>query len=154
VRPEAHARYDACERTYQYRIIIEKDPFLLKQAYYYRKPMRLNALNEAASCLVGMHDFQAFSKVKTDVNHYFCQINSANWQLEGSVYCFNISADRFLRGMVRAIVGTLLLVNEEKLEVSEIEQIILSRDRKKAGRSVPPEGLFLIKVEYPLEIFI
>jgi len=154
VRPDTHARYDACQRTYQYRIIGEKDPFQLKQAYHYRKAMRLDALNEAASCLVGSHDFQAFSKVKTDVNNYFCRINHVNWQLDESVYCFNIRADRFLRGMVRAIVGTLLLVNEKKLDVSDIGQIILSRDRQKAGRSVPPEGLFLMKVEYPAEIFI
>jgi tRNA pseudouridine38-40 synthase len=153
VLPEAHARYDACQRTYQYRIIHEKNPFQQKQAYYYRKPMRLDALNEAAACLIGRHDFQAFSKVKTDVNNYFCQINHASWQLNESVYCFNISADRFLRGMVRAIVGTLLLVNEEKMDVSDIEQIILSRDRQKAGRSVPPEGLFLMKVEYPAKIY-
>ncbi|MDZ7607953.1 MAG: tRNA pseudouridine(38-40) synthase TruA [Cyclobacteriaceae bacterium] len=154
VHPEAHARFDACQRTYQYRIIGEKNPFQRKQAYHYRKSMRLDALNEAASYLIGKHDFQAFSKVKTDVNNYFCQINQSSWQLNESVYCFNISADRFLRGMVRAIVGTLLLVNEEKLDVMDIEQIILSRDRQKAGRSVPPEGLYLMKVEYPAEIFI
>ncbi len=154
VHSEAHARYDACQRTYQYRIIHEKNPFLQKQAYHYSKPIRLDALNDATSCLIGRHDFQAFSKVKTDVNNYFCQINLANWQLNESVYCFNISADRFLRGMVRAIVGTLLLVNEEKFDVSDIEQIILSRDRQKAGRSVPPEGLFLMKVEYPAKIYI
>jgi len=154
VRPDAHARYDASRRSYQYRINGEKNPFQLNQAYHYRKPMRLDVLNEAASRLIGRHDFQAFSKVKTDVNHYFCRIDRAEWLLEDSVYCFTISADRFLRGMVRAIVGTLLLVNEGKLKVAEIEQIIQSRDRQKAGRSVPPEGLFLMKVEYPAEIFI
>lgn len=154
VVPEAHARYDACRRTYQYRIVCEKDPFRLKQAYYYHRPVRLDILNEAAARLVGRYDFQAFSKVKTDVNNYFCQIDHASWQWNGSVYCFNISADRFLRGMVRAIVGTLLLVNEEKLKVLDIEQIMMSRDRKKAGRSVPPEGLFLMKVEYPTEIYL
>ncbi len=154
VRDDAHARYDATKRTYQYRLIREKDPFLLKEAYIYRKELRLDLMNEAIALLIGKHDFQAFSKVRTNVNHYICDIFDAQWKQEGALSCFNISADRFLRGMVRAIVGTLLMINEGKLQISDLLRILESKDRRVAGGAVPADGLYLMQVSYPKDVFI
>jgi tRNA pseudouridine38-40 synthase len=154
VNADASARYNAQERTYQYRITRKKNPFVEKLAWHYFKPADSKTMNKAASLLLGEHDFESFSKVKTDVNHFVCEIKKAVWEESNDTLEFTITANRFLRGMVRAIVGTLLDVGSGKITVSEFQSIIKSRDRKKAGANVPPYGLYLTKVKYPKSIFI
>ena len=111
-------------------------------------------MNEAAAFLLGEHDYECFSKVKTEVNHFLCEIKKAEWKKDGDLLVFTITANRFLRGMVRAIVGTLLNVGNGKTSMKEFQLIIQSRDRKKAGANVPPYGLYLTKVKYPSNVFI
>jgi tRNA pseudouridine38-40 synthase len=154
VRDEGHARYSAIQRTYQYRITLKKDPFLSGQALHYLKPLNVSTMNEASALLVGVHDFKSFSKVKTDVNNFVCHVNSARWKKRKHGLIFTISANRFLRGMVRAIVGTLLEVGEGKLLVQKFKEIINNKDRRDAGPNVAPHGLFLVEVKYPANIFV
>jgi tRNA pseudouridine38-40 synthase len=154
VKPDTSARYDAVERTYQYRITLTKNPFLEGLAWHYFKETDIQTMNKAAALLVGEHDFECFSKVKTNVNHFRCDIKKAYWEQEGDKLEFTITANRFLRGMVRAIVGTLLDAGSGKITLKEFETIIKSKDRKKAGANVPPHGLYLVKVKYPTSIFI
>jgi tRNA pseudouridine38-40 synthase len=154
VKPDAHARYDARERTYEYHLTTKKNPLLVGRAYYCFKPLDFEKMNAAAALLTGEHDFECFSKVKTDVNHFICDLKLARWNQKGDLWVFTISANRFLRGMVRAIVGTLLEVGSGKMTVNQVKQILESRDRKKAGMNVPPEGLYLMSVKYPREIFL
>lgn len=153
VIPEAHARFDALSRAYEYLIIKQKDPFRQNEAYVYPWDVNLDLLNEAAAILIGKHNFESFSKVKTQVNHFNCEIYNAGWQQVDDTVVFHVKADRFLRGMVRAITGTLLMVNEGKIKLTEIREILESRDRTKAGRSVPSEGLYLSEITYPNHIF-
>lgn len=156
VTPDAHARYSAVKRSYIYKICPYKDPFARGQSYQLYKKLDTDKMNEAAGTLLGENDFTSYSKVKTSVNNFFCNVFEAKWveRKETGILEFHISANRFLRGMVRALVGTLLQVGENKITAREFEQILAVKDRKKAGRSVPAEGLFLSKVEYPEEIFI
>lgn len=154
VKPDANARFDAMERTYHYRITRKKNPFLEGLAWHFFKPVDLQTMNEAAALLLGEHDFECFSKVNTDVNHFLCNIKKAEWKEEGQRLEFTITANRFLRGMVRSIVGTLLDVGTGKTSMKEFQAIIQSRDRKRAGANVPPQGLYLIKVKYPARIFV
>lgn len=152
VAPDAHARFDACKRSYEYRISLRKNPFLREYSYHYRQLPDVSTMNKAAELLLNYTDFQSFSKVKTEVKHFFCQIYQAKWSQEGDLLIFSISADRFLRGMVRAIVGTLLDVGLQKLNLDDFEKVIQNRDRKHAGWAVPPQGLFLTEVLYPFEL--
>ena len=154
VKDDAHARFDATERTYHYRITKIKNPFLDGLALHYFKKVDVSKMNEAAALMIGVHDFESFSKVKTDVNNFTCDIKKASWKEDGDRIEFTITANRFLRGMVRAVVGTLLDVGTGKLSVAEFKKIIASRDRKKAGLNVPPHGLFLSHVKYPGKIFL
>jgi tRNA pseudouridine38-40 synthase len=154
VKPEASARYDAIERTYQYRITTVKDPLLNGLALCYFKPLHVPTMNRAAALLCGEHDFQCFSKVKTDVNHFICRIKKASWKKQKHTLIFTITANRFLRGMVRAIVGTLLDVGTGKITLNDFEQIIQSKDRKQAGANADPHGLYLVKVTYPKSVFL
>jgi len=154
VKPEASARYSAIARTYRYRITRVKDPLETGRAFFCHKPLDTALLNEAAALLLGEHDFEAFSKVKTDVNHFRCTVKKAQWRQVGHVLVFTITANRFLRGMVRAIVGTLLDVGSQKITVRDFEHIIKSRNRKNAGMNVPPEGLYLHRVTYPSHLFL
>lgn len=154
VHDEAHARFDATQRKYQYRIVNQKTPFLKGQTHFFNKPLDIPTMNAAASLLVGGEkDFECFSKVKTEVNNFMCTIEKAEWKVDGRMLIFEVSANRFLRGMVRAIVGTLLEVGEGKISVDQFAEIIESKDRTKAGRSAPAEGLFLTEVSYPQSIF-
>ncbi len=153
VREDAHARYQAIERSYQYKITRAKDPLLVGYAYYFFRELDVSAMEQASALLRGEQDFECFSKVKTDVNHFICDIRQATWNQKGDVLVFTISANRFLRGMVRAIVGTLLDVGTGKLSVKQFQEIIKSKDRKKAGMNAPPEGLYLTQVKYPRSIF-
>lgn len=154
VKPDASARYDAIARSYEYHITTVKDPLLIGLALHYFKPVNIQTMNRAAALLRGEHDFECFSKVKTDVNHFLCNIKRAAWKQEGNRLVFTITANRFLRGMVRAIVGTLLDVGTGKISVQDFKQIISSKDRKKAGANVDPHGLYLVQVKYPKSVFI
>lgn len=154
VKPEANARFDAVERTYDYRITRKKNPFLEGLAWHYFRPVDVQTMNKAAALLIGEHDFECFSKVHTDVNHFLCNIKKAGWKEDGEMLEFTITANRFLRGMVRSIVGTLIDVGSGKTSMKEFQSIIHSRDRKKAGPNVPPQGLYLTKIKYPASIFV
>lgn len=154
VKAEASARFEARSRTYQYRITLSKNPLLEGLALHYFKSTSIPTMNKAAALLLGEHDFQCFSKVKTNVNHFLCDITKAEWKQKGDRLEFTITANRFLRGMVRAIVGTLLDVGTGKITSKDFQSIINSKDRKQAGQNVPPEGLYLTKVKYPSSIFL
>ena len=150
VKENAHARFDATSRSYEYRIWIGRNPFLLETSYQlHQQQLDIKKMNDAADLLSEYTNFKCFSKSKTDVKTYDCVITDAKWVLEGSMLKFHISADRFLRNMVRAVVGTLLDVGLSKITIEDFANIIESEDRRKAGLSVPPQGLFLTKVEYP-----
>ncbi len=150
---EAHARFDALSRTYEYTITTRKDPFLLDKAYYSWGKIDLAQMNKAAEILKTYCDFEAFSKTKTTVNNYLCRIDEANWRQEGDLFIFKITANRFLRNMVRAIVGTMLDIGRGKRTPESLHEIITSKNRLNAGASAPAQGLSLIKISYPESIF-
>ena len=145
---EAHTRFDALKRTYEYHINTFKDPFLQEQSWYFHQSLDVNLMNEAAQLLFNHTDFQCFSKVNTDVNTFDCTIFEAFWKQENDKLIFTISANRFLRNMVRAIVGTLVNIGLHKITLTDFENIIKSKNRDKAGFSVPAHGLYLTKIEY------
>ncbi len=153
VAQNAHARFDAVSRSYRYHITTQKNPFMQKRSYQFAKPLDLELMNQAAKTLIDHEDFKCFSKSKTDVKTYMCDIQHAHWQHNGSELVFFIQANRFLRNMVRAIVGTLIEVGLRKISISDFEAILASRDRSQAGYSVPAHGLYLEKVNYPNHIF-
>jgi tRNA pseudouridine38-40 synthase len=149
VSDETHARFDAVSRTYEYRILLGRDPFLLDITWQlHQKNLQIEKMNEAANLLFEYEDFESFSKVKTDVNTFNCTIMKAVWTLEDKHLIFHIKANRFLRNMVRAIVGTLLEVGLGKKTVEDFRKIIESKKRSEAGLSVPAKGLFLTEVCY------
>jgi tRNA pseudouridine38-40 synthase len=153
VPDDAHARYHAFARTYHYHITLTKNPFKRDYAWYHSKPLDVEKMNEAAAILLKYEDFTTFSKVKGDTKHYRCNIYEAVWQQQGDELRFTIRANRFLRGMVRLIVGALADVGRGKLTVAQFEQIIASQDRSKASGAAPSEGLYLARVEYPEHLF-
>lgn len=149
VSDEAHARFDAVSRSYEYKIWMGRNPFLLDITWQLNyKNINIDAMNAAAKLLYEYEDFECFSKVKTDVHTFNCKVTNAVWKLEGEELTFYVSANRFLRNMVRAIVGTLLDIGLGKKSVEDFRMIIESKNRSKAGVSVPAKGLFLTKVEY------
>ncbi|WP_304234912.1 tRNA pseudouridine(38-40) synthase TruA [Jiulongibacter sediminis] len=150
---EAHARFDALSRKYIYRIHLKKDPFLISNSLFFRKPLDLEKMNEAAQILFEYEDFECFSKVKTDVNTFNCTIEEAHWVQNDHQLEFHIKANRFLRGMVRAIVGTLLDIGEGKMDINDLRSIIESKKRTRAGRSIEAIGLTLEEVNYPDNYF-
>lgn len=152
VQPAAHARFDALSRTYKYYISREKNPFWEEIAYRYLTPLDIGKMNKAAECLFDYFNFTSFSKLHTDVKTNNCTIDKAIWEEEGNLLIFTIKADRFLRNMVRAIVGTLLEVGKGKLGVDDFRKIIEKKDRGEAGASAPAQGLFLAGIEYPKEL--
>ena len=152
VPAEAHARFDASERTYEYWIVQKKNPFLVDGAYYVKYPLNIEQMNKAAAILVAHKDFECFSKSNTDVKTYLCDVRKAQWTKEGDKLVFTITADRFLRNMVRAIVGTLLDVGLGKSFPTDMEYILASKDRGQAGVSVPAKGLYLTAIKYPKNI--
>ncbi len=153
VGDEAHARFDAIERSYEYQIIFSKSPFCLNESHFLPKNPDFEMMNRACQLLIGAHDFTSFSKVKTEVNSFNCDIKFAEWEYSSQKAVFKITANRFLRGMVRAMVGTLLDVGFGKINFDEFSGIMKAKDRGKAGQSVPAQGLYLCKVRYPSEIF-
>ncbi len=144
-----HARFEAVSRSYEYRIAKTKNPFLQNLALPDTRKYDLGKMNEAAESLLNHQDFESFSKVKTNVKNFLCTIKHAYWEEKEDLLIFHIKANRFLRGMVRAIVGTLLKVGSGEISIADFEAIISKKDRKKAGTAVAPEGLFLIEVAYP-----
>ncbi|MFC7358356.1 tRNA pseudouridine(38-40) synthase TruA [Jejudonia soesokkakensis] len=154
VKEDAHARFDATAREYEYLITTAKNPFFEELAYHvYQKP-DIQKMNEAAALLLDYNDFQCFSRSNTDVKTYYCKLEKADWVEDKNSLIFTIKADRFLRNMVRAIVGTLLEVGYGKLFLEGVHAIIESKDRSNAGASAPAHGLYLTKVEYPSAIFV
>ena len=152
VTPEAHARFSATQRTYEYRIATTKDVFDYDYSYYVSQLLDIHKMNDACGILMEYTNFQCFSKTHTDVKTYHCKIEHAEWKKENHTLVFTISADRFLRNMVRAIVGTLINIGLGKMETYDLHDIIASKDRSRAGYSVPAHGLFLTRVEYPKAI--
>ena len=143
-----HARFSATRRTYQYFISRVKDPFTLDTSYQYLWQLDVEAMNQAAEVLLEWEDFTSFSKLHTDVKTNNCRVMEAFWKEEGTQLVFTISADRFLRNMVRAIVGTLLEVGRGKLTSEGFIAILEKKDRGAAGTSDPPQGLFLTDIRY------
>lgn len=154
VKPDAHARFDATSRTYQYHITTRKDPFMHEYAYKLHGRVDVPAMNEACQVLFDYIDFTSFSKLHTDVKTNNCRIMRAEWTEEGEGrWVFTIQADRFLRNMVRAIVGTLLEVGRGRMTIEGLRRVIEAKDRCRAGVSVPGQALFLVNVTYPEAIF-
>ena len=151
VDDNANARFDAISRTYQYYITNEKSPFN-KNIYLHYKTLDIDAMNLACKYLLGKQDFTSFSKLHTQTHTNDCDVMMANWQQQENELIFTIKADRFLRNMVRAIVGTLLEVGEGKIIAEKIKEIIAKKDRSEAGVSVPAHALFITKIEYPEKI--
>lgn len=149
VRKDFHARFDATFRTYEYFISLEKNPFSQDSAWQvWKRNLDLDRMNEACKILFEFEDFTSFAKVGGDNKTNFCKIYKANWQQDGCTLKFTISADRFLRNMVRAIVGTMVEIGAAKYEPEYLREIILQKNRNSAGTSAPAHGLFLVDVGY------
>ena len=154
IKPDAHARFDAISRTYKYYVTDKKDVFRGDLAYKIHGKMDFRKMNEAAQILFEYTDFTSFSKLHTDVKTNNCRIMQAEWKEENGQWVFTIQADRFLRNMVRAVVGTLFEVGRGKLDLNGFRKVIEQKDRCKAGTSAPAQALFLMDIEYPQEIMI
>ena len=149
VPQEAHCRFDAESREYRYYIYGEKDPFLADRAYFYPYPLDWGLLSEAAGRLKAHLDFTSFSKRNTQVNHFRCTIMDSLWEREGKVFCYRIRANRFLRGMVRGLTGTMLSVGRGQLTIAEFEDVLAGKDPTRVNFNVPAKGLFLQRIRYP-----
>ena len=155
VSDEAHARFDALARTYHYRITTRKDPFIYINHTRVAPGLDFEAMNSAAQRLLGLQDFASFCRVHTDVKTTICDVKEARWIQESDTeYTFVITADRFLRNMVRAVVGTLSEVGKHKMTEEQLAQVIAAHDRCKAGHSAPAEGLSLVEIIYPKNIYL
>ena len=149
VGPEMHARFSATRRTYHYYIHTHKDPFLRGYSWQVNVPLDFALMNEAAQVLLEYSDFTSFSKTGTDVKTNICQLTEARWeQLKPGEWRFTVSANRFLRNMVRAIVGTLVEVGRHRMTISQMRHAIEAKDRQRAGESVPGHTLYLTNIEY------
>lgn len=150
VAPDAHARFDATKRTYRYFATPFKSPFFDSLAWRCSPALDFEAMNSAARVLLSTDDFAAFAKTHTDVKTTLCKVTRAEWSpCGGGAWMFEISADRFLRNMVRAVVGTLVEVGRGKMTAGQFAEVVQSRDRCKAGTSMPAHALYLWDVEYP-----
>lgn len=153
VKADAHARFDAIARTYEYHLGFQKKPFKQQLYYYFHQPVSLEKMNEAAKILLEYEDFEAFAKTHSDVKTFLCKVTKAHWESTADGALFTITSNRFLRNMVRAIVGTLLEVGTGKIPVAEMHKIIKSKNRGEAGFSVPASGLYLTEIKYPQNIY-
>lgn len=151
VPEDFNARFDAVYREYEYWIARDKDPFLTDGAWYQYGQLDIDAMNEAARLMIGKKDFECFSKVHTQVNNFICDVMYARWEIKSNRLVFTIRANRFLRNMVRAIVGTLIDVGRGRLTSDDVKNILASKDRCEAGQSVPAHGLYLTRIGYPQE---
>ncbi len=148
VKNDAHARFDATSRTYKYFIVQQKNPFFNDSAWQLLQTLDIVLMNKAAQTLKQFTDFTSFSKLHSDNKTNICQIKHAEWTVEDQKLVFNITADRFLRNMVRAIVGTLVDIGLKKINLERLKEIIESKNRSNAGTSAPAKGLFLTDIEY------
>lgn len=148
VEQEAHARFDATTRAYEYHVHFKKDPFLINKSWLLRDIPAMDKMNLAAEKLLGTKDFECFSKSNTQVFTNICTITEARWEQTAQGLVFHITANRFLRNMVRAIVGTLLEIGIKGKPITYIDDVIASKNRSQAGTSVPAHGLYLTKVAY------
>ena len=153
VKEDAHARFSAISRTYEYRVSRTKNPFSVN-SYFLLRDLDFQSMKKACKFLHGNHDYTSFAKLHSKNYTNNCEVFIANWKEDENLLIFTIKANRFLRNMVRAIVGTLIEIGEGKISFSDIETILMSKDRAKAGYSVPANGLSLIDIEYPKEILI
>jgi tRNA pseudouridine38-40 synthase len=153
VRSDASARFDALSRTYRYTISRVKDPFAADTSWLLYWPLDLQRLNDASAILLRHSDFTSFSRLHGGNKTNICRVTEAEWHEEGNMTVFTVSADRFLRNMVRALVGTLIPVGRGKLDPEGFEEIIKGRNRGLAGQSAPAHGLSLTAIEYPAELF-
>jgi len=153
VKENAHARFDAFSRTYRYYIHQNKNPFKQDTSWFLRCDLDVDNMNEVSRMLVGTHDFTSFSKLHTDVKTNDCTVDLAQWERKGDSIIFTVRANRFLRNMVRAIVGTLILAGKNKINKEDLTNILKLKDRSSAGMSVPAQGLFLADIRYPDNIF-
>jgi tRNA pseudouridine38-40 synthase len=150
VQPESHCRFDAVSREYGYYIYQHKDPFLSDRAYFFPYKLDIALLQAAATELKQHQDFATFSKRNTQVKTSICSITRSEWVVEKGMLIYHVTGNRFLRGMVRGMVGTMLLVGKGKMSVNGFRSVIVEKDSSKADFSVPPQGLFLQKVNFPL----
>lgn len=148
VAENAHCRFDATARLYRYCVHQHKDPFLQDDSYYYPYPLNIDALKEAAMLLFDYTDFESFAKKNTQVFTYNCTIFLSEWKMENNLLVYHVSGNRFLRGMVRGLVGTMLLVGKGKFSVADFKMILESKDSSKTDFSAPAKGLVLVEVKY------
>ncbi len=148
VQSDAHCRFDALSREYGYYIYKQKDPFFQDRAYFFPYWVNIELMQQAAKELMNHHDFTTFSKRNTQTKTAICNIVSSEWKFEEGALSYHVKSNRFLRGMVRGLVGTMLQVGRKKLSIDEFVNIIKAKDCTKADFSVPPQGLFLLKVEF------
>jgi tRNA pseudouridine38-40 synthase len=149
VDQEANARFSAVSRTYEYRISLVKDPFLEELTFYFPGLLDIQLMNDAANIIKEYSDFTSFSKLHTQTATNNCKISEASWRRTDNHLIFSITSNRFLRNMVRAIVGTLLDIGRKKINLKDLREIIESKNRSNAGTSVPAKGLFLVDIRYP-----
>jgi len=153
VAENTHCRFDAISREYRYYIYRRKNPFKSETAYFYPYNVNLENLNKAATGLTQFHDFTTFSKRNTQVNNFTCTIYKSEWKIENDMLVYQVIANRFLRGMVKGFVGTMLRVGTGKISLEKFEEIVLLKDCSRADFSVPSRGLFLVQVNYPEGLF-
>ena len=146
---EAHCRFDAVKRSYIYKIHSRKSPFLEGRSWFYPFPVNIIALQAAAATLLHHTDFESFSKKNTKVNTFDCKITKAKWEQEGDMITFSIDSNRFLRGMIRGLIGTMLHVGREQTDLDAFKEIILSKNEQNVDFSTPAHGLYLSEINYP-----
>lgn len=154
VREEAHSRFDAIAREYKYFIYRAKDPFLQDRAYYFPYQLDIERMQSAAALLLEYQDFTSFSKRNTQVKTFQCRLERSEWKQEGACLVYHVKGNRFLRGMVRALTATMLKAGRGKISLDEFRAILEARDCTKASFAVPPHGLFLMNVHYPVDYFL
>jgi tRNA pseudouridine38-40 synthase len=153
VRGDAHCRFDAVSREYKYYVYKKKSPFLQDKAYYFPYTVNFEDLTKAAKIILSYADFSSFSKRNTQVKTFECLIKKSDWEIKEDCLVYHVQANRFLRGMVRGLVGTMLQAGRGKIGLDEFEKIIQNGDASKADFSVPGHGLFLVAVNYPYDFF-
>ena len=152
VTEKAHCRFDAISRHYKYYLYQEKNPFKNEIGYFYPYTMNIEKLQEAAAIILDTKDFTSFSKRNSQVNNFICSIQKSEWKFENNVFEYSVVSNRFLRGMVRGLVGTMLKVGTGKIALNQFKAIIKSNNCANADFSVPPQGLFLMEVKYPYQL--
>ncbi len=148
VAADAHCRFDAVAREYRYFVYTRKDPFMADRGWLYSYPLDFGRLQEAAAEVMGQHDFTSFAKRNTQVKTHLCTISRSAWEVEGDTLVYQVRGNRFLRGMVRGLVATMLKVGRGQISVEEFRGVLEEKDNTKADFSAPPQGLFLVAVVY------